>query len=116
MRRADILWRAVVGLACGLLMTTAPAQTPATSGLDRQEIRAQLRPIRYTTLSAEIGAVVHSLLVREGQRFAAGAPLVKLDCGLHDAQAAKSRAELAGAQRSLEANQRLAELNAAGLM
>lgn len=116
MRRADILWRAVVGLACGLLMTTAPAQMPATSGLDRQEIRAQLRPIRYTTLSAEIGAVVHSLLVREGQRFAAGASLVKLDCGLHDAQGAKSRAELAGAQRSLEANQRLAELNAAGLM
>jgi RND family efflux transporter MFP subunit len=84
--------------------------------MDRQEIRAQLRPVRYTTLSAEIGAVVQSILVKEGQRFAAGTPLIKLDCGLHDAQRAKSMAELAGAKRSLEANQRLAELNAAGLM
>jgi RND family efflux transporter MFP subunit len=60
--------------------------------------------------------VVQSILVKEGQRFAAGTPLIKLDCGLHDAQRAKSMAELAGAKRSLEANQRLAELNAAGLM
>jgi RND family efflux transporter MFP subunit len=59
---------------------------------------------------------VQSILVKEGQRFAAGTPLIKLDCGLHDAQRAKSVAELAGAKRSLEANQRLAELNAAGLM
>jgi RND family efflux transporter MFP subunit len=59
---------------------------------------------------------VQSILVKEGQRFAAGTPLIKLDCGLHDAQRAKSMAELAGAKRSLEANQRLAELNAAGLM
>jgi RND family efflux transporter MFP subunit len=42
--------------------------------------------------------------------------LIVLDCGLHEAQRAKSVVELAGAQRSLEANQRLAELNAAGLM
>ncbi len=84
--------------------------------MDRQEIRAQLRPIRYTTLSAEIGAVVQSILVKEGQRFGSGTTLIKLDCGLHDAQRAKSVAELAGAKRSLEANQRLAELNAAGLM
>ncbi len=84
--------------------------------MDRQEIRAQLRPIRYTTLSAEIGAVVQSILVKEGQRFGSGTALIKLDCGLHDAQRAKSVAELAGAKRSLEANQRLAELNAAGLM
>jgi RND family efflux transporter MFP subunit len=94
----------------------AYAQSPVTSGMDRQEIRAQLRPIRYTTLSAEIGAVVQSILVKEGQRFGPGTALIKLDCGLHDAQRAKSVAELAGAKRSLEANQRLAELNAAGLM
>lgn len=93
-----------------------PAPPAVTSGIDRQEIRAQLRPVRYTTLSAEIGAVVKTLELKEGQRFAAGAPLIKLDCGLHEAQRAKSVAELAGARRSLEANQRLAELNAAGLM
>jgi RND family efflux transporter MFP subunit len=117
MSHADpFLRNALSGLALLLLMACGHAQTPVTSGMDRQEIRAQLRPVRYTTLSAEIGAVVQSILVKEGQRFAAGTPLIKLDCGLHDAQRAKSMAELAGAKRSLEANQRLAELNAAGLM
>lgn len=116
MSSVNALWRVGFALACSLLMTSAQAQIPGTSGMDKQEIRAQLRAIRYTTLSAEIGAVVHSLPVREGQRFSSGTTLVKLECGLHDAQRAKSVAELAGAQRSLEANQRLAELNAAGLM
>lgn len=114
MSHADRFLRNVLsGMALLVLMACGYAQT---SGMDRQEIRAQLRPLRYTTLSAEIGAVVQTILVKEGQRFAAGTPLIKLDCGLHDAQRAKSVAELAGAQRSLEANQRLAELNAAGLM
>lgn len=87
-----------------------------TSGLDRQEIRAQLRPIQYTTLSAEIGAVVQSISLKEGDRFKAGQTLMKMMCDLHEAQRAKSAAELAGAERSLEANQRLVALNAAGLM
>lgn len=92
------------------------AQTAISSGMDRQEIRAQLRPVQHTTLSAEIGAVVHRILVKEGERFVAGTPLIELECALQDAQAARARAELAGAERSLQANQRLAELNAAGLM
>jgi RND family efflux transporter MFP subunit len=112
--------RFFVGMAAGWmtlwLATGVQAQAPGTSGLDRQEIRAQLRPIRYTTLSAEIGAVAQRILVKEGQRFEMGTILIQLDCALHDAQRAKSTAELAGAQRSLQANQRLAELNAAGLM
>jgi membrane fusion protein (multidrug efflux system) len=98
------------------LASGVQAQALGTSGVDRQEIRAQLRPIRHTTLSSEIGAVAQRILVKEGQRFEMGTPLIQLDCALHDAQRAKSTAELAGAQRSLQANQRLAELNAAGLM
>jgi RND family efflux transporter MFP subunit len=109
-----------VGMAAGWmalwLASGVQAQTLGSSGVDRQEIRAQLRPIRHTTLSSEIGAVAQRILVKEGQRFEMGTPLIQLDCALHDAQRAKSTAELAGAQRSLQANQRLAELNAAGLM
>lgn len=108
---------------CLMLASLASAQTSsqpsafaAGSGLEKQEIRGQLRAIRYTTLSTEIGAVVQKILLKEGDRFETGAALVKLDCGLHEAQRSKSAAELAGAERSLEANQRLAELNAAGLM
>lgn len=121
MTNAKAIWTAASLLAGLLASGQTHAQVPppisaTSSGLDRQEIRAQLRPIRYTTLSAEIGAVVQGLLVREGQRFTAGTTLLKLDCGLHEGQRAKSVAELAGAKRSLDANQRLAELNAAGLM
>lgn len=109
-----------VGMAAGWmalwLASGVQAQALGTSGVDRQEIRAQLRAIRHTTLSSEIGAVAQRILVKEGQRFEMGTPLIQLDCALHDAQRAKSTAELAGAQRSLQANQRLAELNAAGLM
>ena len=105
-----VVWMAL-WLASGV-----QAQALGTSGVDRQEIRAQLRAIRHTTLSSEIGAVAQRILVKEGQRFEMGTPLIQLDCALHDAQRAKSTAELAGAKRSLQANQRLAELNAAGLM
>ena len=109
-----------VGIAAGWmalwLASGVQAQALGTSGVDRQEIRAQLRAIRHTTLSSEIGAVAQRILVKEGQRFEMGTPLIQLDCALHDAQRAKSTAEMAGAQRSLQANQRLAELNAAGLM
>jgi membrane fusion protein, multidrug efflux system len=109
------LW-ALAWAALSLMSLSVQAQTSMSSGLEKQEIRAQLRPIQYTTLSAEIGAVVKSIPVREGQRFEAGASLIQLECGLYEAQAAKSRAELAGAERSLQGNQRLSELNAAGMM
>jgi RND family efflux transporter MFP subunit len=111
-RLAASLWLAAMLAMHPMVM----AQVPMSSGMDRQEIRAQLRPVQHTTLSAEIGAVVKQIWVKEGERFVAGTRLVELDCGLFDAQAAKSRAELAGAERSLEANQRLADLNAAGMM
>lgn len=112
---SGLRWLAM-GIALGLQTVAVQAQPANTSGLERQEIRAQLRPVQYTTLSAEIGAVVKTLLVREGQRFDPNTPLLRLDCALHEAQAAKSRAELTGAERSLQANQRLSELNAAGMM
>lgn len=106
------------GLALLFFNLTGWAQNPGptSSGIERQEIRAQLRPVRYTTLSAEIGAVVKTLPLREGQRFAKDEVLLHLDCALLEAQHRKSLAEVAGAERALQANQRLAELNAAGLM
>ena len=117
MSRNDLFHRSLfLGLVSLCLTPGLWAQTTGSSGVDQQEIRAQLRPIRHTTLSAEIGAVVQKIWGQEGQRFELGTPLIQLDCGLHEAQQAKSAAELAGAQRSLQANQRLAELNAAGLM
>jgi membrane fusion protein (multidrug efflux system) len=84
----------------------------AAERAQRQEIRAHLIPLRYTTLAAEIGARVRRLPFGEAQAFKAGDLLVALDCSVQQAQREKARAELAGAQAALEANQRLSRLNA----
>jgi RND family efflux transporter MFP subunit len=88
----------------------ADATMPARTG--RAEIRAHLIPLRYTTLAAEIGARVRALPFAEAQAFKAGDTLVALDCSVQQAQREKARAELAGAEAALEANQRLSKLNA----
>ena len=98
------------------LRGAAPADDPADAAsparVGRAEIRAHLIPLRYTTLAAEIGARVRALPFAESQAFKAGDTLVALDCSVQQAQREKARAELAGAEAALEANQRLARLNA----
>jgi membrane fusion protein, multidrug efflux system len=89
----------------------APASRPA---LERQDIRAQLSPRRFTTIAAEIGAKVSRLPVVEGGSFRAGQVLVSLDCSLQQAQLQKARAALGAAERTYTANKRLNELNSVG--
>ena len=93
-----------------------PALAAATSkpAIERQEIRAQLLPRRYTTIAAEIGAKISRLPVPEGSAFRAGQALVSFDCSLQQAQLQKAQAELEGAQQTHKTNQRLAELNSVG--
>ena len=106
--------------ACGrylavLVMLLAPLSAPAANyGLERNEMRAQLSAHRYTTLSAEMGAKIKRLPVREGERFEQGQLLIEFDCVLQSAQLDKARAQLDGAQNTWRGNQRLAELNAVG--
>ncbi len=90
------------------------AAAPAKSALERQEIRAQLLPRRYTTIAAEIGAKVKRLPVPEGGAFRAGQALVSFDCSLQQAQLQKAQAELSGAEQTHKTNLRLAELNSVG--
>lgn len=91
-----------------------PAALPAKAGIERQEIRAQLLPRRFTTLAAEIGAKVSRLPVPEGGSFKPGQILVSFDCSLPQAMLQKARAELNAAEQTHRANQRLAELNSVG--
>lgn len=84
------------------------------SGADKQEIRAQLAPRRYTTLAAEIGARISKIDVPEGGRFQKGQTLVAFDCSLQQAQLQKAQATLTAAERTFAANKRLAELNSVG--
>lgn len=88
--------------------------SPAKAGIERQEIRAQLLPRRFTTIAAEIGAKINRLSVPEGGNFKAGQLLVGFDCSMPQAMLQKARAELSAAQQTYTANQRLAELNSIG--
>lgn len=83
-------------------------------GLDKQEIRAQLSPRRYTTLAAELGAKIERISVEEGEHFKAGQVLISFDCSLQAAQQQRAQASLTAAQKIFAANQRLAQLNSAG--
>jgi membrane fusion protein (multidrug efflux system) len=91
-----------------------PSAWAAQYSLDRNEMRAQLSAHRYTTLSAEMGAKIKRMPVREGGRFVQGQLLIEFDCSLQMAQLDKARAQLAVAQNTWQGNQRLAELNAVG--
>ncbi|MES3024949.1 MAG: efflux RND transporter periplasmic adaptor subunit [Pseudomonadota bacterium] len=106
--------RAAAVLARPAAATASAPSRPASAGLESREIRAQLAPHRYTTLAAEIGARVQRLPVQEGARFKAGQALVTFDCSLQQAQMAKARAALTGAEHTFKANTRLNELNSIG--
>lgn len=84
------------------------------AGLERQEIRAQLMPRRYTTIAAEIGAKISRMPIPEGGAFRAGQTLVSFDCSLQQAQLQKAQAEQESAEQTYQANKRLAELNSVG--
>ncbi len=84
--------------------------------LENREIRAQLKPRRYTTLGAEIGAKVEDVPVPEGGRFKKGQTLVRFDCTLQEALLQKAQAALGAAEKTLHANRRLHELNSVGTL
>lgn len=92
----------------------APKPAGAAPAMERQEIRAQLLPRRYTTVAAEIGAKISHLPVAEGGAFKAGQLLVRFDCSLQQAQQQKAQAELDAAGQTLKSNERLSELNSVG--
>jgi membrane fusion protein (multidrug efflux system) len=109
--------RILLGVAlCAAVSSVAAQQqaAPLKPALERQDIRAQLAPRRFTTIAAEIGAKISRIGVVEGGRFKAGQTLVSLDCSLQQAQLQKAKAGLAAAERTFGANKRLSELNSVG--
>ncbi|TFH75899.1 efflux RND transporter periplasmic adaptor subunit [Gammaproteobacteria bacterium LSUCC0112] len=94
--------------------STAQSSLPGTTGIERQQIRAQLSPVNHTLLSSEIGAIVSKIAVREAGSFKRGDVLLSLDCSLQEAQLEIAQAELASAEVVLAANVRLDQLNSIG--
>jgi membrane fusion protein, multidrug efflux system len=113
---AVLVWALCLGAHASSAVTeTAPPSARATAGaIENQELRAQLSPRNYTTLAAEINAKIDRITAKEGQAFRAGQTLVSLDCSLQRAQQQRARADLAGAEKILAANRRLAELRSIG--
>jgi membrane fusion protein (multidrug efflux system) len=102
----------IAGCATAGLCLTAQAQAQAAH--EAAAIRAQLTPQRYATLSAELGAKIARIHVREGERFREGQPLVSFECSLQDAQLEKTKAQVFATQGTFEGNQRLVKFNAIG--
>lgn len=113
----DLLRPALAGLCLSVSLGVSAGDEPLPmplGALEAREIRAQLLPLRYTTLAAEIGAKINRLPVPESATFTKGQLLIGFDCSLQQAQADKARAALGGAEKAWSANKRLQQLNSVG--
>lgn len=81
---------------------------------ERLTARGLVRPLAEATISSETPGRVIELPFREGQRFAAGDVLIRLDCSGIEAAAASARADLAAARSQLDATSEMQRLKAAG--
>lgn len=102
-----------------LIKSAAEKGSLAGSGLlkpdsDSQAIRAQLSPVTYTKIAAELGARIQSLPRREGENFSQGDVLVAFECSAQKAQLERSVSAKAIAERNYLTNKKLIDLGAVG--
>lgn len=91
-----------------------PVAEKSADEIELQPIRAQLSPVNFTTVVAELGARVQEIPFREGEHFKEGQKLVIFDCGTPQAQYQKAKAAMAIAERNYSANKRLLALGSVG--
>lgn len=109
-----------IGLAtalCGGAATAQDSRTPfpaPPSGGVAPEIRAQLTPRQYTTLSSEMAGRIDRVATRVGESFQKDDVLIVFDCALQRAQVARARAVQVQADRTLTINTRLVALKSMG--
>ncbi len=120
-RNALVRPRAVVRglLVCAAAMASAAAMAQtsptagSTSGIERREIRAQIKPVRLTLLSTEVPGTL-TVFKSEGQRVQRGDVLLALDCNTFEAQLKKTAVEIQAAEQQEQVQRRLFELNSSG--
>lgn len=95
---------------------TLPPLTPAPPPGAAAELRAQLAPRQFTTLSSELAARIDRIKTRVGERFKKGDVLVLFDCVAQHAAAARARAMQTAAEKTYEINERLAKLKSIGTL
>lgn len=110
--RAFAIPLAILALAgAAQAQTTADTMPPLGSAT---EIRAQLTPRNFTTLSSEASARIDRIGTRVGQHFQKGDLLIAFDCVTQRAQVARARAVTTQAEKTAAINQRLASLKSIG--
>ena len=78
------------------------------------EIRAQLTPREFTTLSSEIAARIDHINTRVGTHFKKGDVLVQFDCAIPYAQRDRAEAVAQQAEKTVAINKRLLQLKSIG--
>jgi RND family efflux transporter MFP subunit len=96
--------------------TSSSTLSPGENQVGLPELRAQLVPARYTTLSAEIPARIENIAVRESERFRKGQVLVAFDCAIQRAALEEAQATLKAAARTRGVTRRLVELQSGGVL
>lgn len=91
-----------------------PTLLPPPANGVMPEIRAQLTPRQYTTLSSEMAGRIDRIAKRVGETFQKGDVLVEFDCALQRAQVAHARAVQVQAERTHTIDQRLVALKSMG--
>ncbi len=115
-------WRPWQSASVTTPVTAQPAEPPKQPDvvdakpdvIETRQIRAQLTPVRFTTVAAELSAKVQDIPYGEGRNFRKGQRLVIFDCATHRAQLAKAHAVIAIAERNYLTNKKLLELGAVG--
>jgi RND family efflux transporter MFP subunit len=102
-----------MGLAC---VVPANAQDEPRAGAigSAPEIRAQLTPREFTTLSSEIAARIDRIATRVGDHFQKGDVLVALDCAIPRAQMDRADAVVVQSEKAVAINHRLLQLKSIG--
>lgn len=103
--------------AIGLILPgAAAAQDSLRQGAigSAPEIRAQLTPREFTTLSSEIAARIDRIATRVGEQFKKGDTLVEFDCLIPRAQMDRATAVMLQGEKTLAINQRLLQLKSIG--
>lgn len=76
--------------ALGLSASTAGLAQSNTDFISTNQIRIQLTPRQQTILSTEVAGRIEVVSMREGDSFAKGQELVRLDCALHSTRLDKA--------------------------
>jgi membrane fusion protein, multidrug efflux system len=100
---------------CAAVAAAQPsAPTAPSPNASVPEIRAQISPLHYTTLSSEMAGRIDKIATRVGDHFRQGDVLILFDCAVPRAQVARAQAVVTQAERTFEIDRRLVTLKSMG--